>query len=146
MMVFAGILMLNSCEQDHSINTTNLEGNWFVSRIELTNATNIDDEDYKTRSASDYDVNNPRIGCMVFIVTATSDFNHYNVTMYKHDGTTWNKVNTEKVVLGGNNKFTFNTYKCKFRKLEKNKNYMDIKVQMGNEIFRYYFHKTTINP
>ncbi|GEM_PF-4883614 len=146
MMVFAGILMLNSCEQDHSINTTNLEGNWFVRRVELTNATNIDDEDYKTRSASDYDVNNLRTGCMLFKVTATTDYNHYSVEMYKYDGTTWSIFHTENVVLSGNNKFTFKSNQCKFRKLEKASNDMEIKVKIGNEIFRYYFRKTTINP
>jgi len=145
LITFLCLLMLCSCEEDHSINTTNLEGYWFVKRIELTDARHIDNEIYKVSNAIDYDFNNLRNGCLMVKITPLSDLNHYLVVLNKFDGSNWINIHHENVSINGNNKFNFYNYLCKFRKLEKNSNYMEIKVDDAENIYRYYFRKVFIN-
>lgn len=135
---------LASCQLDESINTTELDGNWFVNRIEMINAKSLDSENYATVNSKQYDVYDLKAGCLLFIVKETPDYNEYFVIEYKYDGEKWVNQNKGNVRLYGDNKFKFNNRQCKFKKGKGG--LFEIKVQYGSEFYRYTLEKTHLKP
>ncbi|GAB6982423.1 hypothetical protein JCM15908A_07980 [Prevotella dentasini JCM 15908] len=135
---------LTACQIDESINTSVLDGNWFVNRIEAISATSLDDELYQTNNSRYYYVTDLKAGCLMFTLAETDNFNEYFVTIYKYDGTSWKNQGFQSVNLSNNNKFAFLNYQCKLKKsMDK---VLEVKVQDGNDFFRYRLERTDIDP
>ncbi|MCI7309333.1 MAG: hypothetical protein MR536_00535 [Prevotella sp.] len=145
LMVMLFILAaLTSCQQDESINTSQLNGDWFVNRIETTDASSLDDEDYTTSNSRIYDSYKLQNGALMTTIRETSDFNKYFVVLYKHNGNNWEKVTQEHVTLDSKNKFDFYDCSCKFKSVRENE--LQVKTRVGNTILRYRLERTAIKP
>ena len=129
------VMGLSSCQVDEAVNTTELDGNWFVNRIEMINATSLDSENYQVVNSKDYDAYNLVEGSLLFVVKETSNFNEYFVTEYKYAGSKWVSQSQANVRLSGDNKFTFNGRQCKFKKGKGE--LLEIKAKYGSEFYRY---------
>ena len=162
------VMGLSSCQVDEAVNTTELDGNWFVNRIEMINATSLDSENYQVVNSKDYDAYNLVEGSLLFVVKETSNFNEYFVTEYKYAGSKWvsqSQANVNSgdgsfpiiirgskwvsqsqanVRLSGDNKFTFNGRQCKFKKGKGE--LLEIKAKYGSEFYRYRLEKTPLKP
>ena len=145
LMVMLFILAaLTSCQQDELINTSQLNGDWFVNRIETTDASSLDDEDYTTSNSRIYDSYKLQNGALMTTIRETSDFNKYFMVLYKHNGNNWEKVTQEHVTLDSKNKFDFYDCPCKFKSVRENE--LQVKTRVGNTILRYRLERTAIKP
>ena len=141
----AGMLVLGSCEMDAwEINTTDIDGNWFVSKVELTDASSIESELYTVTNTKKYDVFRLSKGNLMFTISSTSEMNRYRVKLYEYDGESWDLSEQDNVVINGENKFSFAGRRCKFK--HSKKDLMVIKVKNESSVMRYTLERTLIKP
>ena len=136
--------LLTSCHEDESIETTNIAGNWFVSRIESITAKNVDDDTYDITNKRDYDSNYLADGSMLVTIADGSSYNTYFVVLYKYINGSWVKQNQENVALSSKNKFSFNGEECKFNK--GNDTRLAIKTRIDGQMVRVTLNKTNLRP
>ena len=137
-------MAFGSCQQDLSINTTSIAGNWFVNKSELIDATSINDELFTSVNTKNFDVYNLKAGNMILKISETQKLNDYFVILYTYDGSKWVNTRQEQVHLSAQNKFSFYGNPAKISNLNSTK--LTIKVQIANEFFRHTLERTTINP
>lgn len=138
------VMFLGSCQEDEKIDTTQFEGSWFVTKIEMIDATSLDDSDYQTKNSRTYNETTPANGSLLFIVSETSSFNEYVIRLFKHDGSKWNSQHQQNVKLSSNNKFTFFSRECKLKKSRET--VIEVKARYGSDYYRYTLSRTLLAP
>lgn len=139
-----GILLLGACQNDEQIDTSKFEGNWFATKIEMTDAASLDDLTYQTTNSRAYTETALTDGSLLFMVSETSNFNQYTVRLFKYDGSKWNAVHQQTVKLSGETKFTFYSRECKLKKSREN--LVEVKASYGGDIYRYTLGRTVLAP
>lgn len=143
-MMLMSILMLTSCQTDEQIDTSRFGGNWFATQIEMTNAASLDDLTYQTTNSRSYKETTLTDGCLMLMVSETSNFNEYNVRLYKYTGGKWAVQHQQSIKLSGDNKFTFYGRECKLKQSRENS--MEVKASYDGDIYRYSLSRTVLAP
>lgn len=143
-MVLLSLLVLGSCQTDEQIDTSKFGGNWFATKIEMTDASSLDDATYQTTNSRSYMESTLADGSLLFMVSETSNFNEYNVKLYKYESGKWNAKHQQNVKLSGENKFSFYGRECKLKKSKEN--LVEVKASYGGDIYQYTLGRTVLAP
>lgn len=137
-----GVLMLSACHFDEEIDTSKLEGNWFATRIEMTDAASLDDVTYQINNSRTYNETALTDGGLLFMVSGTTNFNEYNVSLFKYVSGNWAIQQQQLIKLSSANKFKFFGRECKLK--NNRESTVEVKVSHNSDIYRYTLKRTSL--